>query len=143
MILVGLDFGERRIGVAVSDRRGLGAQPLRVIERRSLVEDVTRVKEVVEARKAERIVVGLPLNMNGSIGPAARRARRFASRLARELGIEVIMQDERLSTVEAERALLAEDRSRAQRRELRDAVAAAVILQGYLDAQPAGVRPKK
>jgi putative Holliday junction resolvase len=135
VILVGLDFGERRIGVAVSDPRGLAAQPLRVIERRSLAEDVSRVKEVVEARKAERIVVGLPLNMNGSIGPAARRARRFASRLARELGLEVIMQDERLSTVEAERALLAGNRSRAQRRELRDAVAAALILQSYLDVQ--------
>ena len=135
MIVVGLDFGERRIGVAVSDPRGLAASPLRVIERESLAADVDRVKEVVEARKAERIVVGLPLNMNGSMGPEARRARRFANLLKRELGVEAVLWDERLTSEEAERALLTGDASRARRQELRDAVAAALILQAYLDSQ--------
>lgn len=138
MTVVGLDFGERRIGVAVSDTRGLTAQPVRAIERSAtggLAEDIGRIREIVEARKAERIVVGLPLNMDGSVGPAARRARRFANRLARETGLAVVLQDERLTTTEAERSLLLADESRARRRELRDAVAAALILQAYLDSQ--------
>ncbi len=138
MTVVGLDFGERRIGVAVSDARGLTAQPARAIERSAtggLAEDIGRIREIVEARKAERIVVGLPLNMDGSAGPAARRARRFANRLARETGVEVVLQDERLSTTEAERSLLLADESRARRRELRDAVSAAIVLQAYLDSQ--------
>ena len=135
MTLIGLDFGERRIGVAVSDPRGVAAQPFRVIERQSFAEDAARIKAVVEARKAEKIVVGLPVGMDGSAGPAARRARRFANRLRRELEVEVTLWDERLTTAEAERALLSAGESRARRRELRDAVAAALILQGYLDSQ--------
>ena len=139
MTVVGLDFGERRIGVAVSDPRGVAARPLRVIERSAtggLAADIGRIREIVEARKVERLVVGLPLNMDGSAGPAARRARRFANQLARETGLEVMLQDERLSTTQAERSLLFADASRARRRELRDAVAAALILQAYLDSQP-------
>ena len=139
MTVVGLDFGERRIGVAVSDPRGVAARPLRVIERSAtggLAADIGRIREIVEARKVERLVVGLPLNMDGSAGPAARRARRFANMLRRETGLEVMLQDERLSTTQAERSLLFADASRARRRELRDAVAAALILQAYLDSQP-------
>ncbi len=135
MIVLGLDPGERRIGVAVSDPRGVAAQPLRVIERASFAEDAARLRELVEARKAERVVVGLPLGMDGEAGPAARSARRYANRLRRELQVEVVLWDERLSTAEAERSLLSAGESRARRREVRDAVAAALILQSYLDAQ--------
>lgn len=135
MIVLGLDPGERRIGVAVSDPRGVTAQPLRVIERASFAEDAARLRELVEARKAERVVVGLPLGMDGEAGPAARSARRYANRLRRELQVEVVLWDERLSTAEAERSLLSAGESRARRREVRDAVAAALILQSYLDAQ--------
>lgn len=136
MVVMGLDFGEKRIGLAVSDAGGRLARPLRVVERRSLAEDVHRIAELVKESGARRVVVGLPLSLDGSRGPAARRAERFAKLLARELGVEVVMQDERLTTSEAERALLADNRSRAQRREVRDAVAAALILQSYLDTHP-------
>ena len=135
MSVLGLDFGERRIGVAASDALGITARPLSVIERESRREDIARIGELASRRKVKVIVVGLPLNMDGSAGPAARRARRFAAALRRELGLEVEEWDERLSTVEAERALVVSDERRARRREVRDGVAAALILQSYLDAR--------
>jgi len=131
---IGLDFGERRIGVAVSDPGGQIARPLLVIERSSLRDDMARIAELVRSRRAQKVIVGLPLNLDGSLGPAARRARRFASALGRELALPIALWDERLTTVEAERALLASDRSRQRRKEVRDAVAASLILQSYLDA---------
>jgi len=133
--VLGLDFGERRIGVAGSDALGVTAQVVAVIERTSLAEDVARIGEMAERRGAGKIVLGLPLNMDGSMSPQGRRVRRFANRLRRELELEVELWDERLSTVEAERVLIEADESRAARRAVRDGVAAAVILQGYLDAQ--------
>ena len=135
MSALGLDCGERRIGVAGSDDMGLIARPLSAIERTSRAEDAARIGELASRRKAKTIVVGLPLNMDGSAGPAARRARRFARMLERELGLKVELWDERLSTAEAERALIAADERRARRREVRDGVAAALILQSYLDAR--------
>ena len=135
MRVAALDVGERRIGVAISDPRRLAAQPLRVLERGSLADDIRAIAELLGGRGVTKIVVGLPLNMDGSAGPAARRARRFAGALGRELSMEVVLWDERLTTAEAEQALLARGESRARRRELRDAVAAAVILQDYLDEQ--------
>ncbi len=134
MTVIGLDFGERRIGVAVSDPGGWIARPLLVIERSSLRDDMARIAELVRSRRAQKVIVGLPLNLDGSLGPAARRARRFASALGRELDLPIALWDERLTTVEAERALLASDRSRQRRKEVRDAVAASLILQSYLDA---------
>jgi putative Holliday junction resolvase len=133
--IVALDYGERRIGVAASDALGIAASPITVIERGSLAEDTERIRELVRHREAGLVVMGLPLNMDGSPGPMARRVRRFASALRRELDVEVRLWDERLSTSEAERALVAAGRRRARRREIRDAVAAAVILQAYLDAR--------
>lgn len=135
MKLLGIDFGDRRIGVAASDALGLTAQPVTVLERQSLAEDIARIAELANRRRAQTIVVGLPLNMDGSAGPAARRARRFAAALRRELGLAVELWDERLTTVEAERVLIASGERRARRRQLRDSVAAAIILQAYLDAQ--------
>jgi len=132
--VIGLDFGERRIGVAVSDPGGQIARPLLVIERSSRRDDMARIAELVRSRRAQKVIVGLPLNLNGSLGPAARRARRFGSALGRELDLPIALWDERLTTVEAERALLASDRSRQRRKEVRDAVAASLILQSYLDA---------
>ena len=133
--ILGLDFGEKRIGLAVSDSLGATAQPLEVVQRRSLSQDVERIGEVVASYSAARIVVGLPLNMDGSVGPQARRVRRFAARLRRELGLDVTLWDERLSSTEAERTLILADARRSRRSEVRDAVAAAVVLQAYLDAQ--------
>lgn len=134
MTFIGLDFGERRIGIAVSDELGFAARPLPAIERTSRAEDVARIGEIASRRKAQMIIVGLPLNMDGSTGPAARRAQRFARLLAQELEVPVELWDERLSTVEAERALIASGERRSRRREVRDGVAAALILQGYLEA---------
>ena len=135
MILLGIDFGERRIGVATSDALGMTARPVSVIERRSLAEDIARIAELAASRKAAKIVVGLPLKLDGSAGPAARAARRFAAALRKGLGLEVDLWDERLTTVSAERTLIAAGQRRARRREVRDGVAAAVLLQSYLDAQ--------
>ena len=110
-------------------------KPVTVIERGSLAEDIARIGELAQRRGADTIIVGLPLNMDGSAGPQARRAKRFAGRLERDLGIVVQVWDERLSTVEAERTLLAAGERRVTRRGVRDAVAAAFILQSYLEAQ--------
>ena len=134
-IVLGLDFGGRRIGIAGSDALGVTAQVVTVIERTSLAEDVARIGEIAKRRGAVKIVLGLPLNMDGSMSQQGRRVRRFANRLRRELEVEVDLWDERLSTVEAERVLIEADESRAARKAVRDGVAAAVILQGYLDAQ--------
>ena len=133
--VLALDFGEKRIGVAASDPLGATAQPITVIERKSLVEDIVRIGELARNRGSDIIVVGLPLNMDGSVGPQARRVKRFAGRLERELGLTVTVWDERLTTVEAERLLISADESRAARRKVRDAVAAALILESYLEAR--------
>ena len=138
MIVLGIDLGERRIGVAVSDPLAVIAQPATVIEHASLAEDVARVGALAAQRKAERIVVGLPWNMDGSPGPATRRARRFANALRTRLGLDVVLWDERLTTLEADEALAAAGRGREERMETIDKAAAAVILQRYLDAQREG-----
>lgn len=135
MKAIGLDYGERRIGVAAGDPLGLTAQPLAVIERTSIAADTARIADIARRRSADTVVVGLPLEMDGSMGPQARRVRRFALRLEREIGLPVVLWDERLSTVEAERSLLNAGERRENRREVRDSVAAALILQSYLDAQ--------
>lgn len=138
MIILGIDPGERRIGIAASDPLGLTAHPLTVIERGSLKEDLARIEAIVKQRRADRIVLGLPLNMDGTVGPQAKRVRRFAARLKRALGLEIILWDERLTTVEAEsvgQELAPAPRERERRRRRTDAVAAAVILQDYLEAQ--------
>jgi putative Holliday junction resolvase len=139
---IGLDFGEKRIGVAAADLLGLTARPLVVIERASLDEDIARIATIVQQRRAEKIVLGLPLNMDGTVGPQARRVRRFAAQLKRALGLEIVLWDERLTTVEAEavgQELAPAPRERERRRRRRDAVAAAVILQDYLEAQRGSV----
>jgi putative Holliday junction resolvase len=109
-----------------------------VIERTSLEADISRIAAIVSQRRADRIVLGLPLNMDGTVGPQAKRVRRFAARLKRALGIEIILWDERLTTVEAEtvgQERAPAPREREKRRRRTDAIAAAVILQDYLEAQ--------
>lgn len=135
MIALALDPGERRIGVAISDPEGRHARPLTVVEHASKDQDLARVAEVAARFGAEVIVVGLPLNMDGTAGPGARRARRFAAQLKHRVGAEVHLWDERLTTFEADQQMVEAGLSPERRRELRDAVAAAVILQDYLDAQ--------
>jgi putative Holliday junction resolvase len=130
--VIALDVGERRIGVAVSDPTGTLATPHSVIHRRSKAEDFAAVARLVIELEVERVVVGLPLSLNGEVGPQARRVSRYAQALARTLDVPVELHDERYSTITAD-ALLAE--SGRKRRVPIDAAAAAVILQDYLDSQ--------
>lgn len=127
-----VDWGTKRIGLALSDPTATIAQPLPYIERRSEARAAAAVADVVRANRVGRIVVGLPRNMDGSEGPAAVAARRFGGRLAACTAAPVEFWDERLTTAAAERAMVAAGVSRSRRREARDGVAAAWMLQGYL-----------
>lgn len=129
-----LDVGDRRIGVAVSDELGLTAQGLLVLSRTTLEADLHALRECFGPYAPSTIVVGLPRNMNGSEGPQAEKVRRFAADLETALGIPLVMWDERLSTVAAERVLIEGNVRRAKRKQVIDKVAAVVILQGYLDS---------
>jgi putative Holliday junction resolvase len=131
--LIGLDLGEKTIGVAVSDRMRSVATPLETLRRGKFTADAERLLAIAGAREVAGVVLGLPLNMDGSEGPRAQSTRAFARNLARLTELPIAFWDERLSTVAAERALLEADTSRARRRELIDHVAAAYILQGVLD----------
>lgn len=130
---LGLDLGEKTIGVAVSDDLGLTAQPLKTLRRRGLETDLQEILILASSRGATGIVVGLPRNMDGSLGLRARQALRFAELLKDRSGLAVLTWDERLSTVAVERVLLEGEVSRKKRRRVVDMLAAAYILQGFLD----------
>jgi putative Holliday junction resolvase len=133
MAIIALDFGKRRIGIAISDPSGSGAYPIAVVKRRSLTRDLEEIERIFATRGVTRVVVGLPLNMDGSEGPAARAAREFARRVGDHLGLPVELQDERLSSVEARERIGALSRGKRKKPAL-DAIAAAVILEGWLEA---------
>jgi putative Holliday junction resolvase len=134
--VIGIDLGTRRIGVAVSDGLGLTAQPHATIARHGGQRDLDDIAAVVQTFDAERVVLGLPLSPEGEEGRAARSAQVFAERLRGALGIPVDLIDESFSTVEAEEVLLRADLSRKRRKQVVDRVAAAVILQRWLDRRP-------
>jgi putative Holliday junction resolvase len=131
--LAGLDFGEKTIGVAVSDRMRSVATPLETIRRTKFTADAARLLEIAADRDIAGFVLGLPLNMDGSEGPRCQSTRAFARNLDRLTPLPLGFWDERLSTVAAERALLEADASRKRRGQVIDHVAAGVILQGALD----------
>jgi putative Holliday junction resolvase len=131
--VLGIDLGSRRIGVAVSDGLGLTAQPRTTISRHGGLRDLEAIAHVVREVGAERIVLGLPLDPAGNETDAARRARAFGERLGAHLNLPIDLIDESFSTVEAEEVLLRADVSRKRRREVVDKLAAAVILQRWLD----------
>jgi putative Holliday junction resolvase len=133
--VVGIDLGSRRIGVAVSDALGLCAHPHATVERHGGRRDLDAIGQLARAVGADRIVLGLPLDPEGREADAARRARAFGDRLAEHLHLPVDLIDESFSTVEAEDVLLAADLSRKRRRQVVDKLAAAVILQRWLDAR--------
>lgn len=133
MRILALDVGSARIGVAVSDPSGTIAQAVAVIPRRGWRRVRADIEAQVAACGAERIVVGLPLRLDGTEGASAVEARAFAEKLQASLGVPVELQDERLSTAAAERAMIHGGARRARRRVTRDAVAAALFLQTYLD----------
>ncbi|MGE5559847.1 MAG: Holliday junction resolvase RuvX [Chloroflexota bacterium] len=131
---LGLDVGDRTIGVAVSDPLGITAQGIEVIRRRTAEADFARLAELAREYGVGGIVVGLPRNMNGTIGPRGEQARAFAAECRERLGLPVREWDERLSTVSAQRSLLEADVSRAGRRKVVDMVAASIILQNFIDS---------
>ena len=130
--IVALDPGARRIGVAVSDPLGITAQPYGTLD--ATAHDLDQqLGDLVREVAAELIIVGLPVGLKGTEGPAAREARAFAQRVGEATGLPVKLHDERLTTVTAERVLLEAGLRRERRRAARDRVAAAVLLQSYLD----------
>ncbi len=132
MSILGLDLGKRRIGVAIADVPALGARPLTTLIRSSLARDLDLLRAIVADRQVGQIVLGLPLNMNGSEGPAARDARDFAARLSKALALPVDLYDERLTSFEAESRLKESSLRRNSRKMMVDQVAAALILESWL-----------
>ena len=131
--IAGLDLGDKTIGVAMSDLRRQVATPIEVIRREKFTLDAARLLALLTERGAAGIVLGLPLNMDGSVGPRVQATQAFARNLEKLTALPICYWDERLSTVAAERALLEADTSRKRRKEVIDQVAAGYILQGALD----------
>ncbi|RED65619.1 putative Holliday junction resolvase [Cohnella lupini] len=129
-----MDYGERRIGVAMSDLFGWTAQGLEVIDRKIVADPMARIAGLIKEYEVESIVVGLPKNMNGTVGPSGENCIAFAETLKQTLSLPVRLWDERLTTVSAERTLLEADVSRAKRKLVIDKMAAAILLQSYLDS---------
>jgi len=132
---MGLDYGDKTIGVAVSDLLGLTAQGLEVIRRSKPEQDMERLKQIVADYEVSEIVVGLPKNMNATIGPRGELCMAFADELREAMKVPVHMWDERLTTVAATRTLLEGDVSRKKRKAVVDKMAAALILQGFMDSR--------
>lgn len=135
MRIMGLDVGEKTIGVAVSDPLGLTAQGVDVVRRENLDRDLSRLQELIEAYGVGEIVVGLPKNMNGTVGPRAKQCQAFASSVYERLRLPVVLWDERLTTSAAEKTLISADVSRKKRKKVVDKLAASLILQSYLDGR--------
>jgi putative Holliday junction resolvase len=135
MTIVAIDYGKRRLGIAAADKSTLVVFPQGVIERRSIKRDLSALRARLEELEATLVIVGLPLNMDGSAGPAALEATHFAQILQKATGLEVQVFDERLSTFEAKERLRTGSRHH-RRRAFVDAVAAAVILEAWLQRQP-------
>jgi putative Holliday junction resolvase len=134
MRILGLDIGDRTIGVAVCDPLGLTAQGITTVKRKSVVLDIEEISKICKEYGVETIVSGLPKNMNGTIGPQGEKIQRFCEELKDTLNLPIKMWDERLTTVAANRAMLEGDLSRSKRKKIVDKIAATFILQGYLDS---------
>ena len=146
MRIIGLDFGSKTVGVAVSDELGLTAQGVEIIRRESpkkLRRTLARIEELVVHYQAERIVLGYPKNMNNTTGDRAEKSLEFAEMLKKRTGLPVVMWDERLTTVAAEQVLMESGVRREHRKEYVDQIAASMILQGYLDYQSFSAQQKE
>ena len=142
MRIMGLDYGSKTVGVAISDPLGITAQGIETIFRKDenkLRRTCARIEELISEYEVGQIVLGLPKHMNNDIGDRARRSMEFGEMLRRRTGLEVVMWDERLTTVEAERTLIENKVRREDRKKYIDKIAAVFILQGYLDYK-AGVQ---
>lgn len=137
MRILGLDVGDKTIGVAASDALLITAQGIEVIRRKGIKRDLERLTQLVQEYEADAIVIGLPKNMNGTIGPRGEVTKQFADEIEQAIpNVRIKLWDERLSTVAAEKSLIAADVSRAKRKLVIDKMAAVFILQGYLDSLP-------
>lgn len=136
MRIMGLDLGTKTIGVAISDELGWTAQGIETIQRTgNLKQDLSRLQQLITDYEVSKIILGLPKNMDGSIGERGQASEEFANQLKQRLQIPVELWDERLTTVSAERMLISADVSRKKRKNVIDKVAAVFILQSYLDSQ--------
>lgn len=143
MRILGLDYGSKTVGVAVSDGLGITAQGLETIQRtqaNKLRKTLARIEQLIKEYDVEKIVLGCPRNMNNTEGPRVQATLEFMEMLKRRTGLEVILQDERLTTVSAERVLMESGVRRENRKEVIDKIAAVFILQTYLDAQAFAAR---
>ena len=136
MTIAALDLGRRRIGIAVTDAAAMGAHPVGIVERRALKHDLDAIAAMLRDRQVSTIVVGLPLNMDGSEGAAAKSARKFADQLREALALDVEMFDERLTSFEARERLADMPARKGARKTGLDALAAVVILEGWMEANP-------
>lgn len=137
MRIMGLDYGSKTVGVAMSDPLGITAQAVETIWRKDenkLRKTCARIEELISEYEVERIVLGLPKHMNNDLGERAQKALAFGEMVKRRTGLEVVMWDERLTTVEAERTLIENNVRRENRKQYIDKIAAVLILQGYLDS---------
>jgi len=132
-VLLGLDIGDIRIGVALSDELGVAAHPLCTLTRKNRKVDLIAISDLVSIHKVERVVIGLPISLDGSIGPQAEKIQKFAKRLAQVIDIPIEFQDERFTTAEAEEILRALNKDTEEQKELIDEVAAVIILTDYLN----------
>ncbi|HZK43783.1 MAG TPA: Holliday junction resolvase RuvX [Syntrophomonadaceae bacterium] len=135
MRILGLDYGEKRIGIALSDELGWTAQTHSVLTRTNLEEDLESIIKICRDNEVKEIVLGFPKNMNGTIGPKAMEVQKFGDILCETSSLPIIYFDERLSTVSAEKLLIKADVSRKKRKKVIDKIAAAHILQNYLDGR--------
>lgn len=136
MRIMGLDYGSKTVGVAVSDPLGLTAQGIEIVRRKSenkLRQTLARIEEIAKEYSVEKIVLGFPKHMNNDIGERAEKSLEFKEMLERRTGLPVVMWDERLTTVEADRTMMDTGIRRENRKEYVDMIAAVFILQGYLD----------
>ena len=132
-IILGLDIGDARTGVAISDELGIAAHPLCTIHRKSRKAVLAELQELVTAHKVERIVVGLPLQLDGETGTQARKVKRFAERLEQQVNLPIVFWDESFTTFEAAQILRGTKKRRKKRKQVIDQVAAVLILEGYLE----------
>lgn len=133
MRILGLDIGSKTIGVAISDPLGWTAQGITTIRRTKKEQDLEEIKKICKEYSVETIVIGLPKNMNGTIGESGERVLEFSERIKEATELKIEMWDERLTTVAAHKAMLEADLSRNKRKKIVDKIAAIYILQGYLD----------
>jgi RNAse H-fold protein YqgF len=132
--IMGLDVGEKRIGIAVSDLLMITAQGIESYTRKNEEEDIAHLKKMAKDWQVYKVVCGLPVNMNGTIGEQARKTQEFADKLKEALGLEIDFFDERLTTASAERLLIEADVRRSDRRKVVDKLAAVYILQAFMDS---------